>query len=152
MFVLEICRKVMIMVVNVYLGGCDCVVVWLGILLKCLENQMYEMVGVKFLSDGDLYVLEQEMGIFYLLDYICVMYGGLFVWMLEVGDLDNVDLYYCLLCIVVKCGWVDQMIVLVLEDGEISVDEVKEILVLYVKYMVVWYEEVWVVFELYRVK
>ncbi|MGS6394273.1 hypothetical protein ACVG01_16985 [Pseudomonas aeruginosa] len=75
--VLETRRKVMTTVANAYPGGRDCAAARLGIPLKRLENQMYETAGVKPLSDGDLYVLEQEMGSSYLPDYICAMYGGI---------------------------------------------------------------------------
>ncbi len=150
--VLETRRKVMTTVANAYPGGRDCAAARLGIPLKRLENQMYETAGVKPLSDGDLYVLEQEMGTSYLPDYICAMYGGVFVRTPEAGDLDNVDLHHRSLLTAVKRGRVDQMIALALEDGEISAEEAKEILALHAKHMAARHEEVRAVLELHRAK
>ncbi|WP_432669796.1 YmfL family putative regulatory protein [Pseudomonas aeruginosa] len=85
-------------------------------------------------------------------DYICAMYGGVFVRTPEAGDLDNVDLHHRSLRTAVKRGRVDQMIALALEDGEISADEAKEILALHAKHMAARHEEVRAVLELHRAK
>jgi hypothetical protein len=69
----------MAVVVNEYPGGKDEAAARLGINEKRLENQIYETAGCKPLSDSELLVLEQQAGTHHLPDYICVLYGGVFV-------------------------------------------------------------------------
>ncbi|WP_242015305.1 hypothetical protein [Pseudomonas nitroreducens] len=72
-------RKVMAVVVNECPGGKDEAAARPGIHEKRLENQIYETVGCKPLSDSELLVLEQQTGTHHLPDYICSLYDGVFV-------------------------------------------------------------------------
>lgn len=150
--VLETRRQVMAAVSNAFPGGMDCAAACLGIKPKRLDNQVYETVGCKPLSDSQIHALESETGTTHLPDYICAMYGGIFVRLPDVEDLDNVDLHHRSLNTMAKRGMVDQMIVEALKSGEIDDSEAQEILALHAKHMAARHEEVKAVIELHRPK
>lgn len=139
--ILDSRRKVMITTANAFPGGRDCAAARLGISLKRLENQIYETAGVKPLSDGEIYQLEQETGTTHLPDYICAMYGGVFVRMPDDG-MDNVDLYGLSIATSAKRGKVDMLIAAALADGEISEAEASEILAVHQKHIAARHEQV----------
>jgi hypothetical protein len=150
--VLETRRAVVIEVAKKYPGGQVCASARLSLDLKRFKNQVYESGGVVPLSDEEVYVLESEQGTTHLPDYICAMYGGVFVRLPEVGDLDNVDMHLRSLRTSVKRGRVDQFLALALEDGEINAAEAAEILALHAKHLAARHEEVTALIELHKSK
>ncbi|WP_348273393.1 YmfL family putative regulatory protein [Halopseudomonas sp. SMJS2] len=132
--ILDSRRKVMITAANAFPGGRDCAAARLGVPLKRLENQIYETAGVKPLSDSEIYQLEQEQGTNHLPDYICAMYGGVFVRLPE-EDIDSVDLYGLSVMTSAKRGKVDMLIAAALADGEIDSAEAAEILAVHHKHI-----------------
>ncbi|WP_095059259.1 MULTISPECIES: YmfL family putative regulatory protein [unclassified Pseudomonas] len=150
--VLETRRAVVIEVAKKYPGGQVCASARLSLDLKRFKNQVYESGGVVPLSDEEVYVLESEQGTTRLPDYICAMYGGVFVRLPEVGDLDNVDMHQRSLRTSVKRGRVDQFLALALEDGEITAVEASEILALHAKHLAARHEEVTALIELHKSK
>ncbi len=150
--VLETRRQVMAAVSNAFPGGMDCAAARLGIKDKRLENQIYETAGCKPLSDIEIHVLESETKTEHLPDYICAMYGGVFVKIPEAGELDNVDLYQRSLAASAQRGALDQMVASALEDGEIDSSEAKKIRALHAKYMSASLEAVGAVIELHKAR
>ncbi|MGU9815625.1 YmfL family putative regulatory protein [Pseudomonas sp. LF135] len=150
--VLETRRQVMAAVSNAFPGGMDCAAARLGIKDKRLENQIYETAGCKPLSDVEIHVLECETKTEYLPDYICAMYGGVFVKIPEAGELDNVDLYQRSLAASAQRGALDQMVASALEDGEIDSNEAKKIRALHAKYMSASLEAIGAVIELHKAR
>ena len=150
--VLETRRAVVIEVAKRYPGGQVCASARLSLDLKRFKNQVYESAGVVPLSDEEIYVLESEQGTTHLPDYICAMYGGVFVRLPEVGDLDNVDMHQRTLRTSVKRGRVDQLLAQALEDGEITAVEASEILALHAKHLAARHEEVTAFIELHKSK
>lgn len=139
--ILDSRRKVMITAANAFPGGRDCAAARLGVPLKRLENQIYETAGVKPLSDSEIYQLEQEQGTNHLPDYICAMYGGVFVRLPE-EDIDSVDLYGLSVMTSAKRGKVDMLIAAALADGEIDSAEAAEILAVHHKHIAARHEQV----------
>ena len=86
-------RKVMSALINAYPGGRECAAAQLGLELKKFDNQAYESNGHRPLADEQIYLLEQVTGTTLLPDYICRLYGGVFVPMPADTELDNLDLY-----------------------------------------------------------
>lgn len=150
--VLETRRQVMAAVSNAFPGGMDCAAARLGIKDKRLENQIYETAGCKPLSDTEIFVLESETKTEHLPDYICAMYGGVFVKIPEAGELDNVDLYQRSLAASAQRGALDQMVATALEDGEIDSNEAKKIRALHAKYMSASLEAIGAVIELHKAR
>ena len=150
--VLETRREVMVEAASAFPGGQPCAAACLGINPKRLKNQIYDGVGCVPLSDEQIHVLESQVGTTHLPDYICAMYGGIFVRLPDVEDLDNVDLHHRSLNTMAKRGMVDQMIVEALKSGEIDDSEAQEILALHAKHMAARHEEVKAVIELHRAK
>jgi hypothetical protein len=150
--VLETRREVMADVSSGFPGGQDCAAARLGIKPKRLENQIYETAGCKPLSDTQIHVLEGELKTTFLPDYICSMYGGVFVRLPEAGQLDNVDLYQRSLNASAQRGALDQMVATALEDGEIDAGEAKKIRALHAKYMSASLEAVAAVIELHKAR
>lgn len=150
--VLETRRQVMAAVSNAFPGGMDCAAARLGIKDKRLENQIYETAGCKPLSDVEIHVLESETNTEHLPDYICAMYGGVFVKIPEAGELDNVDLYQRSLTASAQRGALDQMVASALEDGEIDAIEAKKIRALHAKYMSASLEAIGAVIELHKAR
>ncbi|MCJ1887401.1 hypothetical protein LNN38_21250 [Pseudomonas sp. LA21] len=145
-------RKVMAAIVNEYPGGKDCAAARLGINEKRLENQIYETAGCKPLSDTELLLLEQQNGTRHLPEYICALYGGVFVPLPEVEELDNIDLHQRTVTAAARRGEVDLMIAAALDDGEIDSKEAARIRALHAKYMAARHEEVQATIVLYGVK
>ena len=125
--ILETRRQVMSAVVCAYPGGRECAAARLGLPLKRLDNQVYENAGAQPLNDAQLHLLEQTTGTTHLPDYICALYGGVFVPMPEQGELDNVELFERALNTQAKRGRVDQLIVQALDDGLIDEAELAQI-------------------------
>lgn len=126
--ILETRRQVMSAVVAAYPGGRDCAAARLGFPVKKLDNHLYENAGSQPLTDDQLNRLEEQAGTTHLPDYICAMYGGVFVAMPTADALDNVDLYTRSLDTDVKEGRVDQMIANALKDGHIDEAELAKII------------------------
>lgn len=150
--VLDTRRQVMAAVSNAFPGGMDCAAARLGIKTKRLENQIYETAGCKPLSDTEIHVLETETQTEELPNYICAMYGGVFVKIPEAGELDNVDLYQRSLAASAQRGALDQMVASALEDGEIDSNEAKKIRALHAKYMSASLEAIGAVIELHKAR
>lgn len=150
--VLETRRQVMAEVSNAFPGGMDCAAARLGIKDKRLENQIYETAGCKPLSDTEIHVLEGETKTTHLPNYICAMYGGVFVRTPDAAHLDNVDLYQRSLNASAQRGALDQMVASALEDGEIDADEAKKIRAMHAKYLSASLEAVAAVIELHKAK
>jgi hypothetical protein len=150
--VLETRREVMKAVTKGYPGGQDCAAALLSIKPKRLENQIYETAGCMPLSDSEIHALEQVSGTGHLPDYICAMYGGVFVRLPEAGQLDNVDLYQRALAASSQRGELDHMVAMALEDGEIDVAEAKKIRGLHTRYLSASLEAVAAVIELHKAR
>ncbi|MFJ2456406.1 YmfL family putative regulatory protein [Pseudomonas protegens] len=150
--VLETRRAAVIAAANAVSGGLACAAAFLGEDFKRFKNRIYESAGVKPLTDDEVCALETESRTTFLPDYLCAMYGGVFVRLPDVEALDNVDMHQRSLRTAVKRGWVDQMIALALEDGEIDAVEAKEIFALHAKHMAARHEEVKAVIELHKAR
>ncbi|WDG45685.1 YmfL family putative regulatory protein [Pseudomonas chlororaphis] len=150
--VLETRRAAVIAAANAISGGLPCAAAFLGEDFKRFKNRIYESAGVKPLTDDEVCVLETESQTTFLPDYLCAMYGGVFVRLPDSEALDNVDMHHRSLRTAVKRGRVDQMIALALEDGEIDAAEAKEILALHAKHMAARHEEVNAVIELHKAR
>ncbi|MCP8465908.1 hypothetical protein NK553_18310 [Pseudomonas sp. ZM23] len=150
--VLDTRRKVMAAIVNGYPGGKDCAAARLGINEKRLENQIYETAGCKPLSDSELHLLEQQNGTHHLPNYICSLYGGVFVPLPHVEELDSVELHQRTVTAAARKGKVDLMIAEALADGEIDASEAAMILALHAKYVAARHEEVQATIVLYAAK
>ncbi|WP_426201065.1 YmfL family putative regulatory protein [Pseudomonas sp. TWP3-1] len=151
--VLETRRAAVIAAANAISGGLPCAAAFLGEEdFKRFKNRIYESAGVKRLTDDEVCVLETQAKTTFLPDYICGMYGGVFVKIPEAGELDNVDLYQRSLAASAQRGALDQMVASALEDGEINSDEAKKIRALHAKYMSASLEAVGAVIELHKVR
>lgn len=148
--ILDTRRQVMSAVVSAYPGGRDCAAARLGLPLKKLENHLYENAGCQPLSDAQLHQLEELAGTTRLPDYICALYGGVFVAMPETEALDNVELYARSLATDVKKGQVDQIIAQALADGSINEAELAEIIAAHRQHIAARHAEVGAVITLHR--
>jgi len=149
--VLETRRAAVIEAANAVPGGLQCAAAVLGEeSFKRFKNRIYESAGVKPLTDDEICVIETHTHTTYLPDYICAMYGGVFVRLPEAGQLDNVDLYQRSLNASAQRGALDQMVATALEDGEIDAAEAKKIRALHAKYMSASLEAVAAVIELHK--
>lgn len=148
--ILETRRQVMSAVVCAYPGGRECAAARLGLPLKRLDNQVYENAGAQPLSDAQLHQLEQTTGTTHLPDYICALYGGVFVPMPERGELDNVELFERALNTQAKRGRVDQLIVQALDDGLIDEAELAEIVAAHRVHIAARHSEIGAVITLHR--
>ncbi len=126
--ILETRRQVVLEVINAYPGGRECAAARLGYPLKKFDNHAYENAGHRPLTDEQLHLLEQDAGSTFLPDFVCSLYGGVFVAMPESGELDNLDLYQRSLVTDVAEGKVDQIISRALKDGRLTEQELAEIL------------------------
>lgn len=142
-------RKVMAKVANDYPGGKDCAAARLGISEKRLENQIYETAGVKPLSDSEIHVLEQQTGTHHLPDYICALYGGVFMPLPVVEELDNVALHSRSVEVAAKRGRVDVLIAEALADGKITKHEAEVILAAMARYQAAHSSELHATLALY---
>ncbi|MBT1266399.1 hypothetical protein HX819_28180 [Pseudomonas sp. D6002] len=151
--VLETRRAAVIAAANAVSGGLPCAAAFLGEEdFKRFKNRIYESAGVKKLSDDEVCVLETQAKTTFLPDYICAMYGGIFVRLPDSESLDNVDMHHRSLRTAVRRGRVDQLIALALEDGEIDAAEAKDILALHAKHLAARHEEVNAVIELHKAR
>lgn len=150
--ILETRRQVMSAVVCAYPGGRECAAARLGLPLKRLDNQVYENAGAQPLSDTQLHQLEQDTGTTFLPDYICRLYGGVFVPMPEADELDNLELFQRALDTHAKRGAVDQLILKALDDGEIDEAELAEIIAAHRAHMAARHSEIGAVVTLHRKK
>ncbi|WP_223519664.1 YmfL family putative regulatory protein [Pseudomonas sp. GL-B-19] len=150
--VLETRRAVVVEVAKKYPGGQACASARLSLELKRFKNQVYESGGVVPLSDEEVYVLESEQGTTRLPDYICAMYGGVFVRLPESGELDNIDLYQRSLNASAKRGELDRFMAAALDDGRIDASEAKKIRALLAEFIAASHEEVGAVIELHKSK
>ena len=148
--ILETRRQVMSAVVCAYPGGRECAAARLGLPLKRLDNQVYENAGTQPLNDAQLHLLEQATGTTYLPDYLCALYGGVFVPMPELDELDNVELFERALNTQAKRGTVDQLIVKALDDGLIDEAELAEIVAAHREHIAARHGEVGAVITLHR--
>lgn len=147
---LETRRQVMSAVVCAYPGGRECAAAMLGLPLKKLDNHVYESAGSRPLSDEQLRLLEQQSGTTYLPDYICGLYGGLFVPLADAERLDNVELYSMAMDTGAKRGMVDRIIAAALADGQIDEAELAEIVAAHRKHIAARHAEVGAVITLHR--
>lgn len=147
---LETRRQAVSAVICAYPGGRDCAASRLGIAVKKFDNQAYESAGHRPLSDEQLHLLEQETGTRFLPDYLCALYGGVFVKLDDPADLDNLDLYNRSLVTSLRRNCVDQLIADALKDGEIDEREVRRILAAHRAHMAARTEEVGAVVALHR--
>lgn len=150
--ILETRRQVMSAVVCAYPGGRECAAARLGLPLKRLDNQVYENTGAQPLSDTQLHQLEQDTGTTFLPDYICRLYGGVFVPLPEADELDNLELFQRALDTHAKRGAVDQLILKALDDGEIDEAELAEIIAAHRAHMAARHSEIGAVITLHRKK
>jgi hypothetical protein len=148
--ILETRRQVMSAVVADYPGGRDCAAARLGLPLKKLENHLYENAGSQPLSDAQLHLLEAHSGTTHLPDYVCGLYGGVYVAMPPAEALDNVDLYSRSLETDIKHGQVDQIIAQALADGRIEEVELAEIIAAHRQHVAALHAEVGAVITLHR--
>lgn len=147
---LETRRQVMSAVICAYPGGRECAAARLGLPLKKLDNQAYEAAGHRPLSDEQLHLLEQQAGTFYLPDYICGLYGGVFVPTLEAEQLDNVELYALAMDAEAKRGAVARIVAAALDDGQIDEGELAEIVAAHRQHIAAEHAEIGAVITLHR--
>ncbi|MDA7086525.1 hypothetical protein PH586_09055 [Pseudomonas sp. SA3-5] len=150
--ILETRRQVMSAVVSAYPGGRECAASRLGLsTVKKLDNHVYENAGSQPLTDEQIHMLEQQAGTTHLPDYICALYGGVYVAMPEAETLDNLDLYTRSLATDVKKGHVDQVIAQALADGVINEAELATIIAAHREHIAARHSEVSAVITLHTV-
>ena len=103
-------RRAVIAAVNAFPGGRECAATHLGLDLKRFDNQLYENPGHRPLCDEQVAQLERLAGTTLLVDYLCALYGGVFVPMPAAEQLDNIDLYARAITTAVQRGQVDKLI------------------------------------------
>lgn len=141
--ILETRRQVMSAVVSAYPGGRECAASRLGLTtVKKLDNHVYENAGSQPLTDEQIHMLEQQAGTTHLPDYICALYGGVYVAMPEAAALDNLELYTRSLTTDVKKGQVDQVIAQALLDGVINEAELAAIIAAHREHIAARHSEV----------
>lgn len=148
--ILDSRRKVAATIVGAFPGGRECAATYLGLDLKRFDNQLYQSAGHQPLSDEQLQKLEAVAGTTYLPDYLCSLYGGVYVVMPEVGELDNVELYRMALDADVKEGRVDQVIAKALKSGDINEEELGQIIAAHRQHLAARHAEVNAVIALHR--
>lgn len=148
--ILDSRRKVVSAIIQAYPGGRECAAALLGMELKKFDNQAYESAGHRPLADDQLHALEQVAGTTYLPDYLCGMYGGVFVPMPEAEALDNLELLARAMTTAVKRGKVDALILQALDDGVIDEPELAEIIIAHRKHIAARHAEVGAIITLHR--
>lgn len=148
--VLDSRRKVLSAVITTYPGGRECAAARLGLELKRFDNQAYENTGHRPLADDQIHRLEQDIGTTHLPDYICHLYGGVFVPLPEREALENLDLYGRAVETSVARGRVDQIIARALADGVIDEAELAEIIATHRQHIAARHAEVGAVITLHR--
>lgn len=101
-------------------------------------------------GDEQIYLLEQVTGTSLLPDYICRLYGGVFVPMPADTELDNLDLYARALATDVAEGKVNQIIAHALRDGRLDEAELAEIVAAHREHIAARHAEVGAVITLHR--
>lgn len=150
--VLDSRRKAVMAAIAGFPGGRECAAANLGLELKRLENQVYENQGHRPLTDEQVRQVELIAGTTYLPDYLCALYGGVFVPMPEAAQLDNLDLYTRSLATDVAEGKVDQIIARALEDGRITEAELAQIIAAHRVHIAARHAEVGAVITLHLVE
>jgi hypothetical protein len=118
--------------------------------VKKFDNHAYENAGSRPLTDEQICLLETQTATTHLPDFVCSLYGGVFVPVAEAGELDNLDLYARSINTAIKRGLVDVIIAKALEDGVIKDDEVQEILAAHRAHVAARHEEITAVIVLHR--
>lgn len=147
--VLENRKDVVSAVICAYPGGRVYAAADLGMPIKKFDNQAYENAGSRPLTDDHIHRLEQVAGTTFLPDYVCSMYGGMFVPLTIPGTLDNIDLYSRSVKAAAKRGKVDQIISKALDDGVIEPTEAEAIVAALIRYMSARHAEVLATIQLY---
>lgn len=148
--ILETRRQAVGAVIRSYPGGRDCAAARLGMTIKKFDNHAYESAGSRPLADEQILVLERECGTTHLPDYLCGLYGGVFVRLADPGQLDNVDLYTRSVRTALKRGVVDTIISEALKDGVIDEREIEQIVAAHRAHMAARTEEINAVIILHR--
>jgi hypothetical protein len=148
--ILDSRRKVVSTIIRTFPGGRECAAALLGLELKKFDNCAYENAGHRPLADEQLHALEQVAGTTYLADYLCSMYGGLFVAMPPAEQLDHTELYSLALGTAVKRGKVDTLIAQALADGQIDEAELAEIVLAHRQHLAARHTEIGAVVTLHR--
>ncbi len=143
-------RRAVIAAVGAFPGGRDCAAAHLGLDLKRFDNQLYENPGHRPLSDEQVAQLERVAGTTLLVDYLCALYGGVFVPMPEASTLENLDLYSRALATDVAEGKVNQIIAQALHDGRLDEAELAEIVAAHRQHIAARHAEVGAVITLHR--
>lgn len=113
-------KKVMSAVCTAFAGGIECAATFLGYArAKQLENRIYGSAGSAPMTDSEIHALEHEQGTTHLPDYICAMYGGVFVALPD-STATHADLFELSFATSTARGAVDLLIKKALEDGEID--------------------------------
>jgi hypothetical protein len=137
-------------IIQAFPGGRECAAAHLGLELKKFDNHAYENAGTRPLADEQLHALEQIAGTTHLVDYLCGLYGGVFVAMPRAEQLENIDLYTRTMATTVKRGQVDALILKALGDGEIDEAELAEIIAAHRQHIAARHAEVGAVITLHR--
>ncbi|WP_273228715.1 YmfL family putative regulatory protein [Pseudomonas kuykendallii] len=148
--VLDSRRQVLSAVIAAYPGGREGAAALLGIDLKKFDNRLYENPGHRPLTDDQIRQLERVTGTTFLADYMCGLYGGVFVAMPDDTPLDNLDLYVRSLATDVAEGRVDQIIAKALEDGRLDEGELADIVAAHRQHIAARHSEVGAVITLHR--
>lgn len=148
--ILDSRRKVVSAIIQAFPGGRECAATLLGLELKKFDNQAYESAGHRPLSDDQLHALEQVAGTTYLPDYLCGMYGGVFVAMPVADELDNLELFALSMTTAAKRGKVDSLILQALKDGVIDEAELAEIVAAHRQHIAARQTEVGAIITLHR--
>lgn len=148
--ILDSRRKVLSAVIAAFPGGRECAAAHLGMEPKRFDNRLYENAGHKPLSDDEIHALEQLAGTTYLPDYLCGLYGGVFVPMPAAEELDNIDLYARAITTAVQRGQVDKLIADALRDSVIDEAELAEIIAAHRQHIAARHAEVGAVITLHR--
>lgn len=148
--ILDSRRQAVMAAVAAFPGGRECAAAHLGLDLKQFDNKLYENTGHRPLTDEQVRQLERVAGTTYLPDYLCSLYGGVYVVMPEVGELDNVELYRMALDADVKEGRVDQVIAKALKSGDINEEELGQIIAAHRQHLAARHAEVNAVIALHR--
>ncbi|MBF8766697.1 hypothetical protein IR009_15865 [Pseudomonas putida] len=126
--VLKTRKDVVSAIIRTYPGGRVQAAQQLGLALKKFDNHAYENNNARPLNELQLHELEAVAGTSFLPDFIASLYGGIFVKVVDVDALDNVELYAMAMTTSARRGAVDLEIAKALADGCISTAEADEIL------------------------
>lgn len=148
--ILDSRRKVVSAIIQSFPGGRECAAAHLGLELKKFDNHAYENAGHRPLADEQLHALEQIAGTTHLPDYLCNLYGGLFVAMPAAEQLDTTELYSLTMGTAVKRGKVDTLLAKALEDGEIDEAELGAIVQAHRQHLAARHTEIKAVVALHR--